>query len=282
MMQRKAVSMLALFVFFAVMYTALTGRRDIRAIDPEAAAVAAAQEQLLASTIQIEMFGQGRVQAALKHTPTSQGLGTLVQAGNQRFIMTHNHWSVSATELNRVELRNAAGERLVVLDAAPFLSLVRYQDWGTMVLEAPPELQGVLPATLGDAARLVAGDIVWLASQDAGGENPIGIAMARVHRIDATIAPGLIELGESDASVVPGDSGGGIWHDGKLVGNLWAITVEQVPWSLRQWFFGASDWQPTGQILVGMQPLYGPSGLTTSDLAAEFANYKNYEHGPQP
>lgn len=276
-MQRKGISILAILVLIVLIYAA----RDAGAIDAEAAAVAATQEPLLASTVQIEMFGQGWVDGNLKHVPSAQGLGTLVQEESRRFIVTHNHWSVPAAELERVELRNAAGTRLLVLDAATFLSLVRYQDSGTMILTAPSQLEAIVPAALGEGGALVNGDAVLWASQHAGAENPVDVATALVHGINATIAPGVIELHASDAPVVAGDSGGGIWHEGKLVGNLWAITEEPAPDSWRQWLGGAIEWQQTGHIIVALQPLGGVSRLTASDLAHEAANDIDYERGPQ-
>ena len=280
-MRWKGISTVALFFFSAVMFGTLPAGRSARALDAEAAAVVAAQESILSSTMTIEMFGRGRIEGGVKHVSAAQGLGTLVEEGSQRFVITHNHWSVPATELDRVELRTTAGERLLVLEAATFLSLVRYQDWGTMLFEAPQQLQGIAAAALGDGSQLAGGDSVWLVAQDAGMANAVGLATARVESVDVAVTPGLIALRGSDGAVVAGDSGGGIWHDGRLVGNLWAITVAPAPPSWRQWFGGASDWHPTGQILVGMQPLHGAAGLMVSDLAPVFDEQVGYERGPQ-
>lgn len=279
-MQKTRIS-IALFMISGVISLSLAGWNLAGALGAEAALSIEEERRVMSSIVQIEMFGRATIEGNQRHTTVASGLGTLVQAGRQRFIITHNHWSVSAAELARAELRDAAGERLLVLDAPTFLSLIRYQDAGTMIFAAPPQLTGVLPAALGDGATLVAGDVVWRASQHAGREYHVGLASARVRRVEAAVVPGLIELQGSNAPVLAGDSGGGIWHDGRLVGNLWAITEATVSPSWREWLGAPAKWQPTGQILAGVQPLGQASRLTISDLAPELANGTDYERGPQ-
>ncbi|HZD10751.1 MAG TPA: trypsin-like peptidase domain-containing protein, partial [Candidatus Binatia bacterium] len=228
-MHRTAVLFLTFCALSIVGFGGLSESRDAFALGEDTVAVATAQEQMLSSTIQIEMIGRGWVDGGLRHRPASRGMGTLVQDGDRRFILTHNHWSLPGAEVDRVELSNAAAELLVVLEGNAFHSLVRYEDRGTLILEAPQSLAGVAPAALGDGSKLMPGDTVWLLSQDAGEGTSLGIASARVQRVDASAIPGLITLRESDAAVVAGDSVGGVWREGRLVGNLSAVFEAPLP-----------------------------------------------------
>ena len=273
MMQKIIVTVLVLFLIAGGLAMALLDGSRVG----EAAAGTAIQEQILASTIQIEMYGAGRKQAGATYLRGTAGLGTLVQYGGQRFIVTHNHWSLlAAAELKSVELYSAAGERLLVLDATAFHALVRYQDGGTMLLAAPQPLPGVTPAAVGDGAALLVGDRVWLATYEVSGGLDVAVTTAQVERVDAASVPGQLQLRGPAAAVAPGDSGGGVWHDGKLVGNLWAIAVEPTSWPGSLWF---GERRPTGAILAGMQPLSGAAGVFPGDLAP--AADVGYERGPQ-
>jgi len=239
-----------------------------------------AQESLLRSTVEIEVFGTSRIEGALRHTTVARGLGTLVRIGGEDYIMTHNHWSIAAREMAHVTLRAADGEQLLTLDAAPFRALLRYQGPGIMILAAPTDLENVTFASLGDDTGLVSGNVVWLASQGAGGDDAIGVSSAHVQKIEALETTTLLHLDGASTATVAGDSGAGIWHDGKLVGVLWAITEAPTPRSWWQWLNQTRKWQPTGQVVAIMQPLGGPSGLRASDLASDAQRYSTDEHGP--
>lgn len=268
-MKKNLVSILALFlVIIGLSVTLLSWSSTGAALD----------EQILASTIQIELQGKGRIEAGKKEFYTSRGLATLVQYGDHQFLMTHNHWSISTEELKSVVLRNAAGELLMELDGSTFLSLVRYHDAGTMLLAAPPQLPGVIPAPLGDGAVLTAGDDLMLATHDADQGNIVNISTAEVKLVETTGFPRQLRLQGQKTAVARGDSGGGVWYEGKLVGNLWAIieTWDNSPWS---WFVDTDEPRPTGTVLVAAQPLAGAVEIPASDLAAEPAPGSGFERG---
>lgn len=273
---KKVIAILAVLVFVGGGFGwAHPGSEQAdAAVKVEAPAIAALEAQILDSTVQIEMFDAGQVEGSIRQVRTSQGFGSVVQYGGQRFILTHNHWSIPTAELNRVEIRNRTGQTLLVLDDAAFSSLVRYQDSGTMLLAAPAELAEAEAAELGDSSAVQVGSTVWLATHDVEQGQRIKIETAWVQEIDANIAPARLYLRGQETAVTCGDSGGGVWANGKLVANLWTIKVAKQTWEL-----GISLYRPTGSIVAAIQPLPGAAGISAADLMAETAVDGGFERG---
>jgi hypothetical protein len=256
-------------------------------VRPRAGAAGAGQEveaQVQASTLQIEIYEAGTTEAgaAAQGGETTQrrarGLATLVEQGGQPYIVTHNHWSLPPERVNSVELRDAAGELLLALDGAAFRSLVVYQDAGTMLLAAPPGLQGVVPATPSGKVQPVKDQAVALATRDESGG--VAVVMAIVERVETEAIPARLHLRGPAGAVVPGDSGGGLWLNGRLAGNLWSIGVVESRSRWSEWYGGASE-RPTDVILAGLQPLGHEEGLVAADLGPEGSEVMGYERGPQ-
>lgn len=274
---KKVFAILMILVFVGGFGLSQLGERQAdAAVNMEAATIAAMEAQILASTVQIELFDNGRIEGDVRQIRTSRGFGTVVQYEGQRFILTHNHWSIPAAELNRMEIRNGAGQTLLVLEGATFYSLVRYQDGGTMLLEAPVGLVGVKAAELGNGAAVQVGSTVWLATYDMEAGQGTEIETAWVREVEGTAVPGRLMLEGQETAVISGDSGGGVWADGKLVGNLWTIQVAE-----RTWGLGISLNRPTGSIVAGMLPLPGAVGLTAADLMFDSAGDAGFERGIQ-
>jgi len=244
----------------------------VAATDVRETAVMDREAQVLASTIQIEMFDEEWAEGSLEQIRTSRGLGTVVQNGEQRFILTHNHWSIPRSKLSRVEFRNAVGDRLLMLDGAAFYALVYYVDEGTMLLNAPAGLDGVTAAGLGDGSLLSVGSTVWLATYADENGQGIKIETAEVKGVDGLAVPGRLILQGRKTAVIFGDSGGGVWVDGKVVGNLWAI---QVMGSKGRG--GIEQQIPTGSIVAGIQVLSG--ALKAVDLQTDVLVKEGYENG---
>lgn len=221
-------------------------------------------KRILASTLQIAMFEHAA--EAGSSEAGSQGLGTLVAFGDEMLILTHDHWGHLTPNLNEVIIRDAQGVLLLALDSQAFMSLIAYRDGGAMVLRAPVVVEGLVAAM--PAINAVEGDVVWLARRDAArNRDTVEVVPAMVTAVRKAGSGSNMRLRSLDGSVVsPGDSGGGVWANGRLVGNLWAITMESAPSSWRQWFGGVRDWQPTGEIVVGMHPLHPSSVLSDNDL----------------
>lgn len=247
---RRALLLLigATFIAIIVLAAALLGGRG------SSAAAGSVDDQILASTVQIEVYDNGGIKAGAKQTYVALGLGTLLEYDGERYILTHNHWPNSLVDVKRVELHSASGEPLVTLDRAAFLTLVRYRDAGTLLLAAP-QLPGVSAAQLGDRNSLASGDKLRLAVRDARNGSAITVIQARVERVGGKGNPGQLRLHGPKTAVAPGDSGGGVWHEGQLVGNLWGI-IETVQKSPRPGSSGSSAaMRPSGSYLAALHPL---------------------------
>lgn len=213
---------------------------------------AAAEAAILASTLQIAMYEYAQEPGGPE--PGSRGLGTLVTDGGETVIVTHDHWAHLTPNLHEVEIRDAAGHLLLTLDAAAFRALIAYHDGGTMVLRAPAGLDGLVAAELGEPAAK--GDAVWFARRDPrSGRVATEVVAAAVTAVESAAQPATVRLRNLDGSaIVPGDSGGGVWADGRLVGNLWAaaLTKERTFWS--DWF-GGDQAEPSDTAIAALHPL---------------------------
>lgn len=208
---------------------------------------------ILASTVQIAMFEHATEEGGSERG--IQGLGTVVAYGGERLIVTHDHWGPLTPNLNEVEIRDSQGLLLLTLDARALMPLITYRDGGTMVLRAPAALEGPFSAASGAPAD--EGHIVWFARRAAhSGRATVEVVAATVTHVDGAGTPADMRLRNLDGSaVIPGDSGGGVWADGRILGNLWAAGVreERSWWTML--FGGASEAAPSDLMIVALQPL---------------------------
>ncbi len=270
----KIIFISLVFVLVGYALWPVDEEQAVAASDGGETAVTGMEAQILASTIQIEMFAEEWVEGGLGHIRASRGLGTVVQYGGQRFILTHNHWSIPWSELSRVEIRNSGGEGLLALDGTAFYGLVYYVDEGTMLLNAPAGLDGVTAAELGDGSILQVGSHAWLATYGDGNGLGIKIETAWVKEVDGSAVPGRLILEGQETAVISGDSGGGVWLNGKVVGNLWAILVAE-----SRGLGGLEQRIPTGSIVAGIQVLSDVLNIRAGDLEMDMAVENGYENG---
>jgi hypothetical protein len=171
----------------------------------------------------------------------AEGLGALVTQGEERLIITHDHWSLLDSDLGAVQFGNATGELLLEVELIEFKNLIRYRDGGTMVIEAPEDLllPGVgvlswLPALgLTDPDKSVdlsPGSIVLVAQRQRGDSVGVVIVRAEIERSGQRVGHPVYRLRSlSGQPIVGGDSGGSVWHEGELVANMWtAIMMENI------------------------------------------------------
>lgn len=228
----------------------------------EAVADTSQQQMILAATIQITMSGQA---AAGQPTTIARGLGTLVQHEEQILIVTHDHWGDFAITTNRVELRDAHNQLLLILEGTRFRNLLRYRDKGTMILTAPAELPLDQAAFL-THEKIQPGNVVTVARQQKNTDGPITIETmpATIIAIDQYEARPIYILHSLDGQpIVQGDSGGGVWWHGRLIGNIWA-TEMVTGWRLGYWSIKANDTTDTS--LTAQFPHLSPQGEAVTDL----------------
>jgi hypothetical protein len=192
-------------------------------------------EQALGSTVRILMFfpagdtaGQSNGQAvSLK---LAMGMGTLVEGEGEPVIITHDHWGHPFSELMLVEFRSTSDELLLEMNGPAFAELVRYQDGGTLIFAAPQGLvsgQVTAPSPASPVAGAPAvGDVVLVIRQRPDNQDLATVLAAEVSATGRREGNPVYELRSLDGQpIVPGDSGGGVFLNGRLVGNLWSTEM---------------------------------------------------------
>lgn len=192
------------------------------------------KQQILAATLQIKMkaplldeLGQPKIAKTdgRWHTidETAHGLGTLIRVDDQFFIVTHDHWGILLHTAVIVQLHNAQGHLLAELEGNHFRNLIVYQDQGTMLVKAPVDLQPIFRfAVSANSQYLAETDVVLLTRHHPGARMVVEVVAAQVTAVTQRHGVPAYRLTSLDGSiVVEGDSGGGLWFDGQLAGNLW-------------------------------------------------------------
>ena len=153
------------------------------------------------------------------------GMATMVKVQDETFLATHNHWGNMLQDMNILELRNADNKMIRPIYGSEFNSLIVYQDAGTMVLRVPDGLADALtPGNLDDPPQLKPGDTVQIAYRGQPTRDKVEILEAVIEENSVSRGKPVYTLRSLNGQPLhPGDSGGGIWHNGKLVANTWAV-----------------------------------------------------------
>lgn len=155
----------------------------------------------------------------------AEGLGTLVANDDGTLLVTHDHWSRFDQALGTVTFRAADGRLLAEMTLPAFKQHLRYRDGGTMVLTAPDALATAVAgrAEVAQTNVLTIGDNVLLA-QRAGGR--VVVTEASVVAQSEKQGRPVIRLQSADGqTVIGGDSGGGVWVNGRLAATIWATVM---------------------------------------------------------
>jgi len=156
------------------------------------------------------------------------GLGTIVNTGDT--VLTHNHWAAGSQTFWRnadsVVFINHRGERSERIRLRDIDRRFR-RNPGTLLLDLPPgvNLNGT-PATVGHPDTLSPGDWVQIVYHDEGADQ-MNVMMRRLRRLGRYRGePTAIFKNHSDNPsefITHGDSGGGVFAQGRLVANTWWI-----------------------------------------------------------
>lgn len=167
---------------------------------------------------------------SFKDMSLGHGIGTLIEHKGEHYLVTHNHWgNILDEDLATVELRDAQNKLIKPMFASAFKELIVHQDPGTLVLQAIPELvERLKPAQIETSPTLKEGTVVQVAYRQLPNRVSLTVLDAKVVRTSTFEGEAIYEIRSTDGQgLQKGDSGGGVWHNGKLVGNTWAIVVEK-------------------------------------------------------
>jgi hypothetical protein len=192
-----------------------------------------------------------------------RGLGTLIHTQGGDLIVTHDHWGDILRVSDLIELRDAQNNLLLELTNLEFRKLLRFEDAGTMALDAPPSL-GLAPVSLGDSRKVTPGQVVLLTRRQPGDTGEVEVIQAAIkgeEQYEARPAWKLETL--NDTPISPGDSGGGVWLNGQLVGNLWA-RHKVIDWRIWTWDSLEPEEKATRDAYAAPYPMQIQSALTNS------------------
>jgi hypothetical protein len=214
-------NILVLSILIVFILSILSNQFSQAAASPQSPAEAE-KLQILSATVQLLVFPPEGIEY-------ERGIGTLFRYGSGTFILTHNHWSM-LTISAKVEFRNEKNQLLLAISGAEFLELVDYRDRGSIIIKAPSALPSQGAVTISDFPQLTEGEQLTLVHRNSRDHNQLDIMTVKVIRVltdKGTSAFNIIPLNQ--AEIIPGDSGGGLWHEGQLAGNMWAFYPETQP-----------------------------------------------------
>jgi hypothetical protein len=179
------------------------------------------QAKILSATLQIEISVPADTSG--EWLVIADGLGSLVWDGEKTLLITHNHWGEILQEKSVVAFYDAQGRMVKTMFGSEFISRIYYQDAGSLILRSP--LEGVEQAQAliaGDHLQVQAGDVVLVAQREGQERKEATLVEAEVESVTTIQGVPVFRLkGLEGRPVQRGDSGGGVWHEGSLVGNLW-------------------------------------------------------------
>lgn len=229
-------------ILLTVVWTIGCGGRETAVSEMQAAqdkAMASPYESAITEvTVQITMIyeelqetmatGAGETVLQISQT-VAYGLGTLLESDGHMLLVTHDHWPQGVP--TTVQFFDTTGTPLLEMGGELLYQHLLFRDSGTLILEAPAALTKLVPAaTLTvDVAQLQVGDTVEVIQRTKGDRQKTVITAAQITSIDTQNRVPLLTLRSLDgSSVEPGDSGGGVWKNGRFVGNMWfTVRYEQ-------------------------------------------------------
>jgi hypothetical protein len=155
-------------------------------------------------------------------------MGTLVQYQGETYLVTHNHYGEMLQDTNILELHDAENHKIRSISGFEFKNLIVYQDPGTLVLRSPAGLTDTMtPVNVDHQPQLQPGDIVQVAYRGGAQRDKVEILDAVIEEITVSGVTPLYKLRFPDGPLLShGDSGGGVWSGGILVGNTWSIVMD--------------------------------------------------------
>lgn len=200
---------------------------------------AQARQQILRATVQISMIvpqladmetveveplpvppDEYRTIAKPENYVLAEGLGTVVISNGRYFLITHDHWSQLEADLGKVQFRSAEGSLLLEMDLYRFKQLILSRNDGAMVLTAPAALQNL--AISAEKSGTTDDGEILLAHRQNG-----QVFLSPVELKEAGLKEGLDVWRLEGQTVVSGDSGGGVWQNGRMAATMWTTVMTE-------------------------------------------------------
>jgi hypothetical protein len=170
-----------------------------------------------------------KVNASMKKTISmGYGIGSLIEYHGEILLVTHNHWHKVLEDTSLVKFYDADNHLLKTIIGTQWRDLIVHADPGTLVLRPPQELLDPLdPVSLQAVPQVTSGEMVEIVYRENPSRETAGILEAVVEEVTIYKDQPVYKLRTLDGQAIqPGDSGGGIWYQGCLVGNNWTVTAK--------------------------------------------------------
>jgi hypothetical protein len=168
--------------------------------------------------------------ASIKPDKISVGysIGTVVKYREEIYLVTHNHYDDLLDDMNIVEFRDNKNHKIKQIYAFDLKKWIVYQDPGTLVLRAPDFLADTLnPVKLEPQPQWEPGDTVQVAHRGGPNRDKVEILEAVIEEISTYKSTPVYRFRSLDGQeIAQGDSGGGVWFNGALIANNWAIITK--------------------------------------------------------
>jgi hypothetical protein len=179
------------------------------------------------ATVLITVQSPNPDQSTEGSTFLAYGIGSLIQYQGEILLVTHNHWR-TLQDATIVKFYDADNNLLKVIIQQRFVESIVYADAGTLILQPPQEvIDQIVPVTVKTFPQVTTGDTVEIVYRENPARETAAIKLAVVEAVDTYQDEPVYKLRSLDGqNIQPGDSGGGVWHDGCLVGNNWTVIAK--------------------------------------------------------
>lgn len=178
------------------------------------------------ATVLITMQAPNPDQTIPNSTFLEYGVGSLIQYRGETLLVTHNHWR-KLQDVTIVKFYDADNNLIKVIIKQRFVESIVYSDAGTLVIKPPKELiDQLVPVNLQNVPQVAAGETVDVVYRENPSREKAAFLEAVVEEVTSFNGRPVYKLRSLDGQTIqPGDSGGGVWYKGALIGNNWTVTV---------------------------------------------------------
>jgi len=220
-MQKTLIITLAIVLLSSLLCSACTQKSPSQKIED--------LDMIRRATVLITVQAPNPDQSTEGSTFLAYGVGSLIQYQGEILLVTHNHWR-TLEDATLVKFYDADNNLLKVIIKQRFVESIVYADAGTLILRPPQEvIDPLVPVSVEEIPQVAAGETVEIVYRENPTRETAAIKLAVVEEIDTYQDEPVFKLRSLDGQAIqPGDSGGGIWHDGCLVGNTWTVTAKDI------------------------------------------------------
>jgi len=181
------------------------------------------------ATVLITMQSPNPDQTIENSTFLAYGVGSLIEYQGEILLVTHNHWENLDTA-TIIKFYNADNSQISVIIKNHFVEAIVYADPGTLVIRPPQAvIDQLAPVSVQSIPQVEVGETVEVVYRESPAREKAAIKQAVVEEIAIYNDEPVYKLRSLDGQTIqPGDSGGGIWYKGCLIGNNWTVTAKSI------------------------------------------------------